>query len=235
MKLNCAIVCEDKVFYQELKIFCKNSPYVAITQHFTFSPKLVEKITTGHFDLCLIESNLSNMDMSSISRIVKAKPTIFMSSSFEVLKCVLELATVDLILKPFSLEKMNFAMEKGYKLNILNNRKEYELFSVAGHCGQMKLKFSDMAVIKADANDPRDKQLVMKDNKVLTLKNCNFDRILKLSPLLIHINRAEVISLDCVNTFDSDSVTLKGILENKREMQLTLSRTFKKEFLRRLG
>jgi hypothetical protein len=117
------------------------------------------------------------------------------------------------------------------KMKNLNKEKQYKLFNIAESKGKLMLCLMDIQFVTTDEVDHRHKKVYMKNGMQYTLMFCTLDRLLQLNPQLIQINKSELVSRHVIKSVEHDLLTLNIVMENGRERQVTLSRTYKKNLL----
>jgi|SRR6185312_16060928 len=111
----------------------------------------------------------------------------------------------------------------------------FKLFNVAECRGKLLLCLTDVLFVTTDEVDHRHKKVYMKNGCSYTLMFCTLEKLLELNPRLIQINKAELVSKHAIKSMEHDLLTLNLVMENGRERQVTLSRTYKKNLLERVA
>lgn len=101
------------------------------------------------------------------------------------------------------------------------------LFNVAEGNGKIMLTLADILFVTTDKIDRRNKVVYMKDQKHHTLTNYTLEYLLKLSPLLIQVNKSELVSVHAIKEVLPDVITLHVLNAFNKEKQITLSRVYK--------
>jgi DNA-binding LytR/AlgR family response regulator len=158
------------------------------------------------------------------------KPVIFITLAEEKLKEALALSPIDILTKPFSLDRLNSAVSKAQKI-IINKDNEYALFNVLEEHAKMRIYLPDILFVKSYVSNPRNKCIWVKNDKKYTVTNCKFERLLELAPQLIQVNKSELVALEAIQSFKYDLINLKDIMGNGSNKQITLSYAFRKNFL----
>ena len=92
----------------------------------------------------------------------------------------------------------------------------------------------DILFVTTDEIDHRNKLVYLNDNLQCTLMNCTLNKLLKLAPQLIQVNKSELISLRIIKNVEFDVLTLHNFNQNKQEKQITLGHLYRKNFIRLL-
>jgi two-component system LytT family response regulator len=231
-KIKVAIVDDDESMHEILKEFYENSDLIKIAYTYLDSKKFIQEAPAIDFDICLLDINMPQMDGLTVAQVLGNKPYIFITGSEDKLKAALGLLPIDIVTKPFTKKRLDYALEKASKL--INEKIEYGLFNVAESRKKQKLHLPDFLYITAADNDPRNKQLVMKGDIKYVLMNCNLQEIIAAAPHLVQVNRKDLVSIHLIKELNNDSVTLNNTELNDIPGEITLSPLYKKELLKRM-
>jgi hypothetical protein len=103
--------------------------------------------------------------------------------------------------------------------------------------GKTLLFFDQLCYVKIAQNDSRDKVAHMMDGTKHILKNVSFERLLHSLPAqqFSRVNKKEVIALKAVQVFGFDEITLTLKDESDQKIKLTLSETYRNDFLSKVS
>ena len=211
---------------------CKRSPWVKIVGTFSDPTQFLKKAPTLDFELCLLDVNMPQIEGLVLAQMLGNKPVIFITGMENKLKDALNLAPIDVIVKPITKERLDKALEKANAL--LASKKEYELFNVAEHSRKVKLRLDDILVISADEDDARNKLAVMRDGAKYTLMGYTMEELLELWPSLVQVNKGQLISIEVFSEINHDLVMLKGVNTEDIPGEITLGRTYRQQFMERV-
>jgi DNA-binding LytR/AlgR family response regulator len=238
-KLKCVIVDDDSRSIQMLAGFCGQLSFVEVSGIFKSPKKFIDSLPSLDFDLCLVGLNMPEMNGLKVARKLDGKPIIFVAGDESMLKDAINMAPIDIILKPLKKDRLNAALSKAYRLlidsnKIDDNNREYGVFKVFGVRGKTRIKLSDICHVRADVKDTRNKHFIMKDGKSYLVMDCPFEELLKMVPTLVRINKSDAVLAASVREYEYDSVTVEYPIEKGQVKQLTLTRSFSREFKRQL-
>ena len=238
-KLRCVIVDDFYPTLVELQKLCQDSPFIEVVQTFSSPKKFLEVSPELDYDLCLLDIFMPEMDGITVSKMMKDKPVIFMTDVYDRLKEAVDLAyPIDVITKPIKKGRLFRAFEKAHKiithLPVEIKRKEFELFHAAEAEGRIKLHLSDILFVKTDKANCRNKLVFLKNGEHYTIRRCTNEQLLKMSPKLVQVNKAELISVDAVKGFKHNSVTLKHFSGEGMPVKVTLNRNFRTDFVNKM-
>lgn len=232
-KLNAIVVDDDEFIVNMLKDMCRDSAHVNIIGAYSDPQKFFEDSTILDFDLVLLDISMPTLDGTVLAKMLDNKPIIFVTGVESRLRDALNLSPIDVIVKPFTMERLNKALEKACML--IDKQNEYELFNVAESNGKIKLKMTDIFLIHADEMDARNKRAILRDGSKYTLMDYTMEALLKICPTLVQVNKGQLISVEAFSEIDKDVIILKGLpAEYKSYAEVTLSRAYKPQFMKKV-
>lgn len=241
-KLQCVLVDDDVRLAGLVQDLCAKSSLIELIHSF-LCPKEFLKAAPGiDFDICLLDLCMPEMNSILVAKQLKGKLIIYVTGQYDNLKDAIESNPVDIIPKPIEHERFYKAIEKAYSIKAMekamvgifndNERREkYVLFNTAESKEKIRLCLQDIFYVEPDTYDARNKKVIMRDGKQHTLMRCSFEQLLSKALTLIQVNRYELISTEAVQKVRYDLITLK--FQDKKETikQVTLNRTFRKDFM----
>jgi DNA-binding LytR/AlgR family response regulator len=236
-KLKCAIVDDDPEAHVMIMEILKNSPVCEITHSFYKPSDLLDVIHTISIDVIFLDivfvnDTIQGFDIAPIL-IGENKTIIFISGKDKfIIEACKYAGAIDVVPKPTTCERLVSAVVKAWKLLSTNelNDKTHELFYIAERKEQISLYLPDFLFIKTPFGDPRNKELIMKNGDKITLMDCKFSKLLKLSHKLAQINISEIISYDILDGVFNDTVLIKPNTPSEIPRVLTLSKTYRQNF-----
>jgi two-component system LytT family response regulator len=231
-RLKTVIVDDDDFIVKMLTDMCRRSPWVEIVATFLDPRQFLKKAPVMDFDLCLLDVNMPDIQGLVLAQMLGNKPVIFITGMEDKLKDALNLAPIDVIVKPVTKERLNKALEKANYL--LASKKEFEYFNVAESAKKVKLHLPDILVITSDEIDPRNKDAIFRNGLKYTLMDYTMEELLNLWPSLVQVNKGQLISIDAFSEIDDDLVVLKGVNMSELPGEVILGRSYRQPFLDRL-
>jgi len=219
---------------------CRSLPYINLVGIFQSPERFLETLPSQKFDVCLLDMNMPGMTGVQVAQQLDGQSVIFVTAEENMLKDALSLSPIDIVLKPVEANRFRDAMTKAYYLlnaqrQIHRNGKECELLNVDGVRGKVKFRLADILYIHSDKDDPRHKYVITRDGNTQRVMYCKFEKLLALAHNLVRINCSEVVSLELVKQYGKDVVTIEDPAFNGGVRDLTLNRTFRKEFKERIS
>ena len=229
-KLRVILVDDFQDIHQGIKDLFNNSSLIEITETYTCPKKFLQTEPSLNYDICLLDIVMPEIDGLAVARKIN-KPIIFITGAEEKLTEALALSPIDIITKPFTADRLNKVVEKAYKLlRDVVPQKDFELFNVAEAKGKTKLRPSDILFVTLDKLNYRNKIAYFKDGRKFTLMRYSLKELLKLSPMLIQVNKAELVSLESVHAIECDKITLMDFYQKGKYMEVTLAYRYAKGF-----
>jgi DNA-binding LytR/AlgR family response regulator len=235
-KLRCVIVDDDVTSVETLSNFCGELPYVDLAGRFHSSLNFIKVLPTLDFDLCLVNLTMRQINGLEVARELDGKPFIFVTKGERMLRSAINMAPVDIVLKPLVKERVNVAMSKAYHQilsdrTILKKAQEdnmgYALFW-NGERGKIRVKLSDIVYVYADKRDSRNKHIITKDGTSFLATECPFNKLRELAPNLVKVNKSEMLAVQEVKQLERDTITMSYPIERKKHIVLT--RAYRHEF-----
>jgi len=236
-KLKCIIVDDDPESHQTIIELLKDSPISEITHSFYKPSDLLENIHSITIDVVFLDIMFPNdiLQGFDLAPILKAenKIIIFISGKDQfIIEACRYAGAIDVVPKPNTKEKLLSAVAKAWRIlsTPMLNHKERALFYIAEKKEQVSLALSDFLFVKTTIDDPRNKEVIMKNGQIVTLMNYKFSDLLQLSSKLAQINISEQISYDIVDSVFFDTIYVKSNAPTSIPKILTLSRQNRRIF-----
>jgi DNA-binding LytR/AlgR family response regulator len=239
MKLKAVIVDDDPNIFKVIKELYRDSPLVEIAHTFTCPMEFLKAVPTIDFDIALLDVQMEHMDGIQVAGRLQDKAIIFITGAFNYIQAVLRIPYVGVVLKPIDKDVLDSNIEKAHVFLLSKKKKsekpEYKLFDVANGKNKVKLRLKDIFLVTTDINNPRHKHVTIREGLQYEIIDYNLEELLELSPDLLQANKSELVSVDAVNEITDTMIVLKGIMEKGKPKQVSLSRSFKKDFITRIG
>lgn len=217
-----------------LKMMCEQIPELEVVKAFNNPELFLSQINDLDFDLCILDIEMPGMNGLQIANLLDSKLIIFTTAYKEHAVDAFDLDAVDYLRKPIKKERLQQAVSKAIeRFRQKIPKKEFAQFNTDK--GKAIVYFDQPAYIRISETDSRDKVLQMTDGSVLILKNISFESLQKLFPqdLFCQINKKEMISLKIVQVFSFDEITTNILTNSGNFLRLTLSKTYREDFLRK--
>ena len=233
-KFDCIVLDDSKVWVDILEGLCKTSKYIKTIHCFDHPQKFLDASNTIHFDLMILDLFMPQIDGISIAKMFQSKLIIFVTAEEHLLRKALEMGVIDVLVKPIDPKRFEIAMRKTRKFIRTQKPNEYASFNVAESDNKIRIKSADIMLVRSDDSDPRNKQIFLRNGKHFLAMNYTFDDLLDIAPMLIKVNRRELISIDTVHQYKHDEITIKGD-DDSHILYVTLSDTCRRNFKEQLN
>lgn len=231
-RLRCLLIDDELPGLAYLKMLCGQIPELEIVKTFNDPKKLMREIPTLDFDLCITDIEMPGIDGLNLAGMLKDKMVIFITAYKHYAVDAFDIDAVDYITKPVKKERLEKAISKA--LERLDRKSEPKnSIQINTDKGKTILYFDTIVYIKTAVIDSRDKEVLLEDGSLLVLKNINFNALLEELPDVdfCRINKKEVIALKRVHFFNHNEITLSERDVNGKKITLSLSETYRSDFL----
>lgn len=234
-KLKCLLLDDELPGLAYLKMLCEQLPELEVIKAFNSPEKLLEQIPNLDFDLCITDIEMPGMDGLTLASLLNHKLVIFTTAYKNYASEAFDIDAIDYITKPVTLERLQKAVGKA----IAHYRKpspSRKFVQLNTDKGKALLYFDQIVYIKSAKQDSRDKEVFLMDGGVLVLKNINFETLIMQLPQdgFCRISKKEIIAIDQVQFFNHNEITLHKKSNEGRFIALTLSETYRQDFLMRV-
>lgn len=243
MQIKVAIIDDDFNMLRAIKNYCEqlNLEVVEANQ----SPKaFIDKLDTLKVDLVILDHEMPQLTGLELSQILSSKniPFIFITAHRNVIGAkVWDLAPIDCIEKPFSIERLKTAISRYTDLskNKIKNAGHYN-FKIYGD-KFAPISFTDIALITTCNTDNSHKYKFLQTfsgNKYKIYK-MDLEELVNILPAdsFARINKSEIISRNAIESYTSsfDQVLLRikpvenecDVFTGKTKIELTISDSYR--------
>jgi DNA-binding LytR/AlgR family response regulator len=218
-----------------LKMLCEQIQELEVVKAFNSPDFFLLELPKLDFDLCILDIEMPQMNGLQIANLLNGKPVIFTTAYKEYAAEAFDIDAVDYVRKPVQKERLQQAVQKAIqKFNLKNSIKSY--FQINTDKGKALIFFDQLCYIKSSETDSRDKMAQLIDGTTLTLKNVSFEKLQELLPDIefCRINKKELISIKAVRHFSYDEIATNILNKSGQFYKLTLSETYRNEFLKKV-
>jgi len=230
-------VDDDPESHQTIIDHLRDSPIGEITHAFYKPSEFLKNIQSLFMDVVFLDIMFTNDTLQGFDiapmLIAENKIIIFISGIDKFIVDACKYAgAIDVVPKPNTKERLLSALVKAQNMLSVpkETQKERELFFISGRKEKVSLPLSDFLFVNTTIQDPRNKEVTLKNGKSITLMNYKFEQLLLLSCKLAQINKSQLVSYDIVDSVLHDSIYLKADIPREIPKILTLSRNHRKEF-----
>jgi DNA-binding LytR/AlgR family response regulator len=213
-------------------MLCEQIPEVEVVKAFNNPDTFIQEFPELEFDLCISDIEMPQMNGLEVAKLLNGKPVIFVTAYQDYAVDAFDIDALDFVSKPIKLERLQKAILKAIKY-LATPTLHKNFIHLNTDKGKSLIYFDQIAYIKSSDIDSRDKYLFFKDGAKVCLKNISFDNLQNLLPQqrFCRINKQEIISLDAVQFYSFDQITLNLLNEQNKPLVLTLSEIYRSRFL----
>lgn len=208
--------------------FCSEIPHLQFLEGFNSAQKALDFLSKNQVDILFLDIEMPGMNGLEFAKKCPDHLKIIFSTAFEQFAIEgFNLSAVDYILKPYSIERFNQALEKAIRIIELESLKKVEEeIVIKVNYSNRKIKLDSILYIES-LDDNITINLVNQDS--ITFRNTlkAFTQELPESKFM-RIHRSYVIALDKINSYQKNKVVIG-------EKELPVSIQYKEAFLNALN
>ena len=233
--IKCVILDDELLAISYLKLLCDQIEGIEVVKAFNNPKIFLQEINDIDCDVCILDIEMPGMNGLQVAELIKNKKIIFTTAYKEYAAEAFDLDVVDYVRKPIKKERIQQAFEKAEKL--LGEQKKNQFFEWNTNLGKTRIFVSDVVYIKTSDIDSRDKDLMLKNNSEITLKNLSFKNLSELLPekLFVQINKKEMVNIQHIQVFSSSEIILDMVSSDGIPLKLGVSDIFKNQISEKLS
>lgn len=234
-KLKCLLLDDELPGLTYLKMLCEQIPALEVVKAFNNPEAFLAELPDLDFDMCILDIEMPDINGLQIANLLGGKPVIFATAYKEYAADAFDLNAVDYIRKPIQKERLEQAVNKVVRqFNLQQSRKNF--LRLNSDRGKAVLFFDEILYIYTSPVESRDKVIVLQDESNITAKNYTLTSLLGELPEadFCQVNKREAISIKSVAFFSNDEITTRLKLPSGKPLTLTLSDSFRDEFMKKV-
>jgi Response regulator of the LytR/AlgR family len=239
MKLNCLIIDDEPIARRLLKEYIEETDFLELAGVAENPLKATGFLSDLQIDLIFLDINMPKMNGMDFLRSMPKLPMIILTTAYGQYALEgYELAVIDYLVKPFSLERFLKAVQKALEFKTLREKKPTDIREDAGHffvkCdGRIeKVICDELIYVEAMSNyiilHTRNGQLIT----YLTIK-----KILESLPAenFIQVHKSFVVNTDHINSIEGNTLHMgtNRITMGSNFSQDVLTRVLKNRYFKR--
>ena len=231
--IKCVILDDELLAISYLKLLC-GELNVEVVKAFNNPKVFLQEIDNIDCDLCILDIEMPGTNGLQVAELIKNKKIIFTTAYKEYAAEAFDLDVVDYVRKPIKKERLQQAFEKVEKL--ISEQQKNSFFEWNTNLGKTVIFTNEIVYIKTSEIDSRDKDIKLKNNSELILKNLSFKHLSELLPQkhFVQINKKEMINVQHVKIFSSSEIILDTISNDGNPLKLSVSDVFKDQVSEKL-
>ncbi|UQB69000.1 LytR/AlgR family response regulator transcription factor [Epilithonimonas zeae] len=233
--IKCVILDDELLAISYLKLLCDQIEGIEVVKAFNNPKIFLQEINDIDCDVCILDIEMPGTNGLQVAELIKGKKIIFTTAYKEYAAEAFDLDVVDYVRKPIKKERLQQAFEKAEKL--LGEQKKNQFFEWNTNLGKTRIFVNDVVFIKTSDIDSRDKDLMLKNNSEITLKNLSFKNLSELLPekSFVQINKKEMVNIQHIQVFSSSEIILDVVSSDGIPLKLSVSDIFKNQISEKLS
>ncbi|MPT32234.1 MAG: response regulator transcription factor [Chryseobacterium sp.] len=233
--IKCVILDDELLAISYLKLLCDQIEGIGVVKAFNNPKVFLQEIDDIDCDVCILDIEMPGMNGLQVAELVKDKKIIFTTAYKEYAAEAFDLDVVDYVRKPIKKERLQQAFEKAGKL--LNEHQKNQFFEWNTNLGKTRIFVNDIIYIKTSEIDSRDKDLKLKNNSEIILKNLSFKNLFELLPQknFVQINKKEMVNIQHIQVVSSSEIILDINSPEGNPLKLLVSDVFKNQVSEKLS
>lgn len=228
----CVILDDELLAISYLKLLC-DELNVEVVKAFNNPKIFLQEIDNIECDFCILDIEMPGMNGLQVAELIKKK-VIFTTAYKEYAAEAFDLNVVDYVRKPIKKERLQQAFEKVEKL--LSEEEKNTFFEWNTNLGKSIIFADQIVYIKTSEIDSRDKDLVLKNDSEIILKNLSFKHLSELLPEknFVQISKKEMVNTKHIKVFSSSEIILDIKDSAGNPLKLSVSEVFRDQVSERL-
>ncbi|MCC5930634.1 MAG: response regulator transcription factor [Cyclobacteriaceae bacterium] len=237
-KLKCLLLDDEIPGLTYLKMLCEQLPELDVVKAFNSPEAFLKELPNLEFDLCILDIEMPEMNGLQIANLLNGKPVIFATAYKDYAAEAFDLNAIDYIRKPIKLDRLKQAVQKAMQYiagTLPSNEKPF--LQLNTDRGKSIIFIDQLYYFKTSEIDSRDKLAYLLNGSTVLLKNITFEKLMEMLPdqYYCRVNKRELIALRAVQVFSFDEIKTNIKDENGKLISVTLSETYRQEFLKRVN
>lgn len=228
--IKCVILDDELLAISYLKLLC-DELNVEVVKAFNNPKVFLQEINNIDCDLCILDIEMPGMNGLQVAELIKGKHIIFTTAYKEYAAEAFDLDVVDYVRKPIKKERLQQAFEKAEKL--ITEKEKNNFFEWNTNLGKTVIFTSEIVYIKTSEIDSRDKDIFLKNDSVLILKNLSFKHLSELLPqkYFVQINKKEMVNTNYIKVFSSSEIILDMNSNDGNPLKLNVSEVYRNSLM----
>lgn len=227
--IKCVILDDELLAISYLKLLCEQIEGIEVVKAFNNPKIFLQEIDDIDCDLCILDIEMQGMNGLQVAGLLKHKKIIFTTAYKEYAAEAFDLDVVDYVRKPIKKERLQQAFEKVQKLT--EQQTDQSFFEWNTNLGKSRILTADIVYIKTSEIDSRDKDVILKNNSDIILKNLSFKNLAELLPQknFVQINKKEMVNTKYIQVFSASEIILDRSTTDGSPVKLVVSDVFRSQ------
>lgn len=227
--IKCVILDDELLAISYLKLLCEQIEGIEVVKAFNNPKIFLQEIDDIDCDLCILDIEMQGMNGLQVAGLIKHKKIIFTTAYKEYAAEAFDLDVVDYVRKPIKKERLQQAFEKVQKLT--EQQTDQSFFEWNTNLGKSRILTADIVYMKTSEIDSRDKDVILKNNSDIILKNLSFKNLAELLPQknFVQINKKEMVNTKYIQVFSASEIILDRSTTDGSPVKLVVSDVFRSQ------
>ena len=227
--IKCVILDDELLAISYLKLLCEQIEGIEVVKAFNNPKIFLQEIDDIDCDLCILDIEMQGMNGLQVAGLIKHKKIIFTTAYKEYAAEAFDLDVVDYVRKPIKKDRLQQAFEKVQKLT--EQQTDQSFFEWNTNLGKSRILTADIVYIKTSEIDSRDKDVILKNNSDIILKNLSFKNLAELLPQknFVQINKKEMVNTKYIQVFSASEIILDRSTTDGSPVKLVVSDVFRSQ------
>lgn len=227
--IKCVILDDELLAISYLKLLCEQIEGIEVVKAFNNPKIFLQEIDDIDCDLCILDIEMQGMNGLQVAGLIKHKKIIFTTAYKEYAAEAFDLDVVDYVRKPIKKERLQQAFEKVQKLT--EQQTDQSFFEWNTNLGKSRILTAEIVYIKTSEIDSRDKDVILKNNSDIILKNLSFKNLAELLPQknFVQINKKEMVNTKYIQVFSASEIILDRSTTDGSPVKLVVSDVFRSQ------
>ncbi|KNB60929.1 LytR/AlgR family response regulator transcription factor [Chryseobacterium sp. Hurlbut01] len=234
--IKCVILDDEILAISYLKLLCEQIENVEVIKAFNDPKIFLKEINSLDFNVCILDIEMPGMNGLQVAELISdSKKIIFTTAYKEYAAEAFDLNVVDYVRKPIKKERLIQAFEKIKEINTNSAKKNFIEWNT--NIGKTVIFTQQISYIKTSEIDSRDKEILLKDNSVIVLKNLNFKSLLEMLPSkdFVQINKKEIIAISAIKVFSTSEIVTNIKINHENFLKLQIGESYRNALLEVFG
>jgi len=234
--IKCVILDDEILAISYLKLLCEQIENVEVIKAFNDPKIFLNEINDLDCTVCILDIEMPGMNGLQVAELISdSKKIIFTTAYKEYAAEAFDLNVVDYVRKPIKKERLIQAFEKVKEINAHSQKKDFIEWNT--NIGKTIIFTEQIAYIKTSEIDSRDKEITLKDNSTIVLKNLNFKSLLEMLPSkdFAQVNKKEIISISAIKVFSTNEIITNIKINHENFLKLQIGETYRNALIEVFG
>lgn len=233
--VNCLVTDDEPIAREIIQNYCAHLPYLKVVASCSNALEAKAAMQQQHIDILFLDINMPVLDGISFLKTIQHKPQVIFTTAYkEYALNAFDLAAVDYLLKPFSLERFIVAVDKALeRINKVqpptsqstDTEKTGDYLFAKTDSKIYRIAYRD--IIYAEANGNYTRIVTTQQTLMPGITFSGFEQQLP-SSVFIRVHRSFIINKSLITHIDGNRVFVNNI-------EIPIGNNYKETFLKALG